>query len=171
MDEVSRRKSVPSCILASLFDCFGAVCARFSTILRRRQSHLYEFVKVFRARVQRTRCGTNASPGISGFALQFKILRELFDGFSCPKSGAGSLAQHAGIVDHDQTFGRPVADPGHFRPSRRITARPAAIPPALTVPAAGSGPCSPSCASRAPSSRDTHRRAPFAGPARCGREP
>jgi hypothetical protein len=51
----------------------------------------------------------------------------------------------------------------------RLTPPPAATLPARAAVAAGSGPCSPSCASRGPNSRDTHRRGPGGVPARYGR--
>ncbi len=43
--------------------------------------------------------------------------------------------------------------------------------PASAAPAAESGSCSPSCASRAPSSRDRRKRGPCAARVRCGRAP
>ena len=47
--------------------------------------------------------------------------------------------------------------------------RPGSSPTAAAVPAAGSGLCSPSCASPAPNSRDRRKAAPCAWRARCGR--
>ena len=111
---------------------------------------------------------------VLGLALPFAIVPLVM--FTADRSKMGALAAPRWVTAAGRTDGG-AADRAEFqaagRPDFRL--RPVTFPRgssrrASTVPAAGSGPCSPSCASPRPNSRDRRKAGPCGLRARYDRE-
>jgi hypothetical protein len=87
-------------------------------------------------------------------------------GESSPRGNSGVAVAFANAILHPRSRGHR----NQFVTTPSFTLQPAPNLPAPAVPAAGSAPCNPSCASRGPNSRDIHRQGPCVGPERCDRE-
>jgi hypothetical protein len=128
------------------------VCVNFSVIFHMRRSHLYE-----RADPGNGRKGPFAAPQQQPFRAYFSLC-----------SSALQEDSEAALRRLSASF--PFARATGAGEIGRLTFRPATIPPAQAVPAAGSAPCNPSCGSPGPNSRGTRRRGPWTAPVRCDRE-